>query len=127
MARKRTRLVLSRTAVATLGAASATALSTSWVRPESRASISSAAAASRGLPSIATSLTTMVSAPSTTPAAPAPSSASPRSALATAKRQASAAGASPGRGLSSTDTRMTRCAIPSWSSNSLRRGEAEAR
>ena len=126
VSRSHTVLVESR-AASRPGFASATPETTWWLRPEMRASIAAAWAASRGLPSTSPSSTTSVSAPSTGVESPGASPARPARAFARARRCTSAAGSSPGSGVSSTSAGTTRKRIPIWPSSSCRRGEREAR
>src|SRR5438874_4371888 len=98
-------------------------VSTSWVRPERRRSISAASTSEPGLPRIAPPATTTVSAPMTgsvrSPSATA-------AAFARARRSTAASGASPGRRSSATSEGATRYGTPRRSRSRARRGDAEA-
>src|SRR5689334_10626352 len=101
----------------------ATPVMTSCVRPQSVWSIARASAASAGLPSARPSMTTIVSAPSTT-------SAGRIVATALALRRArrlTASGSGTASRVSSTSLGTISNATPSEASSSRRRGEAEAR
>src|SRR5438034_8210485 len=106
-------------------AASSTAMPvmTSWVRPRSARSIVRASSASAGLPRARPSITTIVSAPSTSAAVR--DAATVRAFL--SARRATASGRATASSVSSTSLAMTSNGTPSDASSSRRRGEAEAR
>src|SRR5439155_477652 len=96
---------------------------TSWVRPRSARSIVRASSASAGLPRARPSITTIVSAPSTSAAVR--DAATVRAFL--SARRATASGRATASSVSSTSLAMTSNGTPSDASSSRRRGEAEAR